>query len=112
MGLDPPTSCWERSRPASLHALGISQSGAQWEIKVWGEHWLMGREGAQAGSCRVSLQGRLSALFQVPGVLGSLPSQILSLGACPWTEKVPGHLWIPGAGKGGRSKGRHPNKGI
>lgn len=50
--------------------------------------------------------------FKVPCALGSFPSQILSLGACPWMELPQGIPGPPGEGGGGRSKGRRPDKGT
>lgn len=61
-----------------------------------------GLEGALAGCAkepreagRGELQRDCRHPFQVPCSMGSLPSQILSLGACPWMALSPEHPRTP-----------------
>lgn len=102
MGICHPKGCWESGRLDSLRALGVSQSGAG----LRGEHWLMGRRGAQAGRGKSAGEavGTLSSPL-CPGLppIPDLISGCLSLdGAFSRTPQDP---W---GRKGGQIKGQAP----
>lgn len=109
MDIFHPKGCQEGGRPSRLRALRISGQRPDVESRPAENTGRRGgKEPRWAG--RGELVGGCQHHFNFLCALGSLLSQILSLGACPWMELPPGHLRTPRGQRRGQIKGQTPRQ--